>query len=177
MGSVTATPELWPALRRMWVSLGQTVSPDDAYLALRGLRTMGVRLKAHEAGALAVARWLAARPEVARVLHPALSSCPGHAIWRRDFRGASGLFSFVLDGGSPAARDALVDELTLFGIGFSWGGFESLALPIDPAPLRSATRWQAAGPAVRLHIGLEHPDDLIADLERGLARYRAVRDG
>jgi cysteine-S-conjugate beta-lyase len=110
------------------------------------------------------------------VLHPALPSCPGHETWRRDFNGSSGLFAFVLDGGPAEARDALVDALRLFGIGFSWGGFESLALPIDPAPLRSATRWQAEGPMVRLHVGLEHPDDLIADLAGGLERFRAIRD-
>ncbi len=176
LGSVTATPAVYPGLRRTTQLFGQHVSPDDAFLASRGLRTLAVRLKAHEAGALAVARWLAARPEVARVLHPALPACPGHDAWARDFRGASGLFGFVLDGGGEAARAALIDGLAHFGIGYSWGGFESLALPVDPAGLRTATRWQAEGPVVRLHIGLEHPDDLIADLDRGLARYRAVRD-
>ena len=176
MGSVTAAPAAYPALRRITQTFGQHVSPDDAYLALRGLRTMGVRLKAHQAGALAVARWLAAQPAVARVLHPALPDCPGHAEWRRDFSGSSGLFGFVLAGGDAAARAALIDGLAHFGIGFSWGGYESLALPIDPERSRSATRWAAEGPAVRLHIGLEHPDDLIADLAAGLARFEAMRD-
>ncbi len=172
LGSVTAGPGRYAALRRTTQLLGQHVAPDDAYLALRGLRTLAVRLRAHEAGALKVARWLATRPEVAQVLHPALAGCPGHDLWARDFKGASGLFSFVLDGGDAAARAALIDGLDHFGIGFSWGGYESLALPIDPAPLRSARAWRAAGPAIRLHIGLEHPDDLIADLDAGLARFR-----
>ena len=154
-------------------AFGQHVGPDDAYLGLSRLRPRGGRLRAHEAGALAVARWLETRPEVARVLHPALPSCPGHALWARDYRGSSGLFSLVLSGGVDAARDAMIDGLEHFGIGFSWGGYESLAVPINPAPVRSATRWQAEGPALRLHIGLEHPDDLIADLANGLDRFRA----
>jgi len=174
MGSVTATAAHYPALRRIAQLFGQHVSPDDAYLAHRGLRTLAVRLKAHEEGALKVARWLEVRPEVARVLHPALASCPGHAAWARDFAGSTGLFGFVLNGGDAAARAALIDGLAHFGIGYSWGGYESLALPIDPAGLRSATSWHAEGPAVRLHIGLEHPDDLIVDLEAGLDRFRAI---
>jgi cysteine-S-conjugate beta-lyase len=171
LGSVTARPGLFERIRTTAQALGQCVSPDDAFLASRGLRTLGVRLKQHEAGGLAVARWLADQPQVARVLHPALPGCPGHALWQRDFHGASGLFAFVLAGGDDRARAALIDGLRLFGIGFSWGGFESLALPIDPAPLRSATGWTAEGPAVRLHIGLEDPEDLIADLAAGLARF------
>ena len=177
LGSVTATPAAYPALRLMSQRFGQHVSADDAFLASRGLRTMAVRLKAHEAGALAVARWLADQPAVARVLHPAFPDCPGHAAWQRDFKGASGLFSIVLAGGDAAARAAMIDGLRHFGIGFSWGGFESLALPIDPATVRSATRWKAEGPAIRLHIGLEHPDDLIADLAEGLARFERHRGG
>lgn len=175
VGSITAAPGRYQPLRRMGQMLGQHCAPDDAYLAARGLRTMGVRLRQHEAGALAVARWLAGRPEVARVLHPALPGCPGHELWRRDFAGSSGLFAFVLAGGDAAARAAMIDGLAHFGIGFSWGGFESLALPIDPAPIRTAVPWAADGPAVRLHIGLEDPDDLIRDLDAGLARFRAAR--
>jgi len=171
LGAVTAGPGRYAALKRTAQLFGQHVSPDDAWLGSRGLRTMAVRLKAHEANALAVARWLEGRPEVARVLHPALPSCPGHDLWKRDFKGSSGLFSIVLNGGDAAARAALIDGLEHFGIGFSWGGFESLAIPIDPARIRTATRWEE-GPAVRLHIGLEHPDDLIADLEAGLERFR-----
>lgn len=175
MGSVTATPGHYAALRRTAMALGQCVSPDDAYLAARGLRTLGLRLRQHEEGGLAVARWLAEQPQVARVLHPALPGCPGHDLWKRDFSGASGLFGIVLNGGDDAARTALIDGLDLFGIGFSWGGYESLALPVDPAGLRTATTWAAEGPAIRFHIGIEDPDDLIADLSRGLARFESAR--
>ena len=175
LGSVTATPGLFPAIRQAAYLFGQMTSPDDAWLATRGLRTLGVRLKQHQESALAIARWLDQQADVARVLHPALPSCPGHAHWRRDFTGSSGLFSFVLKGGGEQARAALIDDLAHFGIGYSWGGFESLALPVDPARYRSATRWQAEGPLVRLQIGLEDPADLIADLEAGLARFRAAR--
>jgi cystathionine beta-lyase len=175
LGSVTAVPGLFERIRQTAQYLGQHVGPDDAWLASRGLRTLGVRLRQHQEGGLAVARWLAEQPQVARVLHPALPGCPGHDIWARDFRGSSGLFAFVLAGGDDAARTALIDGLEHFGIGFSWGGYESLALPIDPAGIRTATRWQAEGPAVRLHIGLEDPADLIADLARGLARFDRAR--
>jgi cysteine-S-conjugate beta-lyase len=174
LGSATAGADHYPALRRTAMSLGQCVSPDDAYLAGRGLRTLGLRLRQHEEGGLAVARWLAEQPQVARVLHPALPGCPGHDLWQRDFAGASGLFSVVLAGGDDAARAALIDGLELFGIGFSWGGYESLALPVDPAPLRTATPWQAEGPLVRFHIGIEDPQDLIADLAAGLARFESA---
>ncbi|MBB5712227.1 cystathionine beta-lyase [Sphingomonas xinjiangensis] len=175
LGSVTAAPGHYQALRAATYELGQTASPDDAWLGARGLRTMAVRLDQHGRSALQVARWLKARPEVARVLHPALPDCPGHDIFARDFRGASGLFSFVLDGGSDAARTTLIDGLEHFGIGYSWGGFESLAIPVDPQRHRSATTWQAEGPLVRLQIGLEDPEDLIADLEAGLARFADAR--
>ncbi|HUH85991.1 MAG TPA: PLP-dependent transferase, partial [Stellaceae bacterium] len=140
------------------------------YLALRGLRTAGVRLRQHHGQGLALARWLASRPEVARVLHPGLESCPGHALWRRDFTGASGLFSIVLPAATPKpAIDAMLDGMELFSIGASWGGFESLVLPGHPERLRTAKPW-TAGPVIRFHAGLEDLDDLIADLERGLAR-------
>ena len=175
MGSVTANARWWPKVRgRAW-GLGQVVSPDDAALTLRSLRTLAVRLDRHQASARILADWLAARPEVARVLHPALPDCPGHAAWARDFRGSSGLFSFVLAGGGEAERAAFIDALRLFGIGYSWGGFESLALPVDPARYRTARPWQAEGPVVRLHIGLEEPADLIADMESGLAVWRAAQ--
>lgn len=174
LGSVTAAPSHWDRLRDTSFALGQTASPDDAWLGSRGLRTMALRLKHHGAAALEIARWLETRPEVARVLHPALPSCPGHDLFLRDFKGASGLFSFVLDGGTEASRAALIDGLELFGIGYSWGGFESLAIPIDPQRYRSATRWEAEGLAVRLQIGLEDPADLIADLAAGLDRFRAA---
>jgi cystathionine beta-lyase len=171
MGSVTATEEHWPYLCQASRMLGQHVSPDDAFLALRGLRTLGVRLRRHEENGLAVARWLKDQPQVAKLLHPAFAECPGHELWARDFKGASGLFSFVLKGGSDAARARLIDGLRHFGIGYSWGGFESLALPIDPQRVRSVGRREEAGPMVRLHIGLEDPEDLIEDLAAALADY------
>jgi cystathionine beta-lyase len=151
--------------------MGQYVGPDDCYLAARGLRTMGVRLRQHEASALRIARWLKEQPQVAKVLHPALPECPGHEHWTRDFSGASGLFSFVLKGGGESERSRFIDGLRHFGIGYSWGGFESLALPVDPQRVRSVTERKEEGPMVRLHIGLEDPDDLIADLAAGLAAY------
>jgi cystathionine beta-lyase len=131
------------------------------------LRTLAIRLKRHEESALKVASWLAEQPQVGRVLHPAFESCPGHKYWKRDFTGSAGLFAFALNGGTSEARDRLIDSLELFGIGFSWGGFESLAVPADPH--RSLDGPDPGGKLVRLHIGLEDPDDLIADLERGFA--------
>lgn len=175
LGAVTTHKACWMSLRRTAQMLGQFVSADDAYLVLRGMRTLALRLKQHEASALQIAHWLEEQEEVAQVLHPALPSCPGHELWARDFTGASGLFSFALQGGDANARAALIDGLQHFGIGYSWGGYESLALPVDPEKYRSATRWDAAGPVVRLSIGLEHPDDLIADLKAGLDRFRAAR--
>ncbi len=176
LGSVTAGPGRFAGLRETSFQLGQVASPDDCWLASRGLRTMAVRLKQHGESALMIARWLETRAEVARVLHPALSSCPGHEHFVRDFNGASGLFSFVLDGGPKdqweASRAALIDGLAHFGIGYSWGGFESLALPVDPHKYRTATKPDFAGPLVRLQIGLEDADDLIADLAAGLDRFR-----
>ncbi len=171
IGSVSANDACWPALRKTAQALGQYVSPDDAWLASRGLRTLDVRMQRHQESALKIALWLDAQPEVARVLHPALPSCPGHALWQRDFEGSAGLFTFILDGGDDVARAALIDGLDLFGIGYSWGGFESLAIPANPARIRTATSWHAEGPAVRLQIGLEDVDDLIADLALGLARF------
>jgi cystathionine beta-lyase len=174
LGSVTAAPSHWAKLRDTSYQLGQTASPDDAWLGSRGLRTMALRLRQHGQAALEIARWLATRPEVARVLHPALPGCPGHELFLRDFKGASGLFSFVLRGGGEQARAALIDSLELFGIGYSWGGYESLAIPVDPERIRTVVPWQAEGPAVRLQIGLEDPADLIADLAQGLDRFRAA---
>lgn len=182
MGSATAGAEWYGKLRRTAQVTGQVVSPDDAALALRGLRSMGVRLAHETASALALATWLQGRPEVARVLCPMLPGSPGHDLWARDFTGGCGLFSIVLKGGTAKARDALIDALALFGIGYSWGGFESLVTPLDPASARSATPWPPAGedPAdrygVRLSIGLEDPADLLADLERGLGAWAAAHD-
>jgi cystathionine beta-lyase len=172
LGSVTATAAVAPRLEQARRVLGQTAAPDDAWLALRGLRTLDVRLARHQESGLKVAHWLKAQPQVARVLHPALPDCPGHDLWRRDFSGATGLFSFVLKGGDEAARTQLIESLELFGIGYSWGGYESLALPADP--VRTAGRLELEGPLVRLHIGLEDADDLIADLAAALERYGAA---
>ena len=175
MGSVSAGEELYARLRKRAQSLGQVVSPDDAALALRGLRTLGVRLERETASALEVAGWLADRPEVALVMCPMLPGSPGHDLWQRDFTGGCGLFSFVLKGGDAARRDRFIDALELFGIGYSWGGFESLAIPVDPAPIRSVAAWPPAGLdgtdrfGIRLSIGLEDPADLIADLENAFA--------
>ena len=174
MGACTAKAAWYPRLREISQQLGQVVSADDAALALRGLRTLNVRLERATASALAIAEWLSARPEVANVLCPMLPGTPGHELWRRDFTGGCGLFSFTFAPGiDDAARCRFIDALELFGIGYSWGGFESLALPVDPAPVRSATSWPKDRLAVRLSIGLEHPRDLIADLERGFTAMGA----
>ena len=171
LGSVTANAHWYPKLERTSWDLGQSVSPDDAWLCARGLRTMGVRLRRHEASALRIAGWLKEQPQVAAVLHPAFADCPGHEIWARDFKGSSGLFSFVLKGGDDHGRVRFIEALDLFGLGYSWGGYESLVVPADPERLRSATRWAAEGPLVRLQIGLEDADDLIEDLASALAGY------
>ncbi|MGZ8362025.1 MAG: cystathionine beta-lyase [Allosphingosinicella sp.] len=173
LGSVTATAPFAARLEQTRRVMGQSGGPDDAWLALRGLRTLGVRLRQHQENGLKVARWLGDQPQVARVLHPALPGCPGHVHWVRDFTGASGLFSIVMNGGDAAAQAQLIDGLDLFGIGYSWGGYESLAVPADP--VRTATRADWEGPLVRLHVGLEDPDDLISDLAAGLARYPGAR--
>ena len=173
MGSVTTHEKYWTRLRQTAQQLGQTVSPDDAYLASRGLRTLSVRMKAHEASALQIARWLQTQPDVAGVFHPALPECPGHDIWRRDFTGSAGLFSFIHKRDATTAA-AFVDALELFGIGYSWGGFESLALPVQPEKYRSVVSWDAEGTLIRLQIGLEDTDDLIADLDQA---FTAARSG
>jgi cysteine-S-conjugate beta-lyase len=169
LGTVSANAQTSPALRELVGTMGLCVGPDDMFLGLRGVRTMGVRLRQHQQSGLTVARWLAQRPEVLRVLHPALESHPGHAIWTRDFAGACGLFSIVLKPVPDKAVHAFLDALSLFGIGASWGGYESLAIPFNCKKVRTATSWAPGGPTVRLHIGLEDVSDLIADLERGFA--------
>jgi cysteine-S-conjugate beta-lyase len=173
-GTIAANARAWPLVAEAIQLLGVCAGPDDVFLALRGLRTLSVRLAQHHASALEMAHWLAGRPEVVRVLHPALESHPGHAIWKRDFTGASGLFSIVLQPKPQAAVDAMLDTVKLFGMGYSWGGFESLAIPFDCTPYRTATQWAPGGPALRLHIGLENVDDLKADLERGFAAFNAA---
>ncbi len=173
-GTVSANARAWRALSKTHGDTGLCVGPDDAYLALRGLRTLKVRLEAHQKSALELARWLETRPEVSRVLHPALESHPGHAIWKRDFLGSSGLFSIVLKPVPQKAVAAFLDHLKLFGLGYSWGGFESLALPFKATPYRTATQWQPEGPTIRLQIGLEDVSDLRADLEEGLVRLNAA---
>lgn len=175
MGTVSIADEaLYKKVKWTAVVLGSAAGPDDHYLALRGLRTMGVRLAQHQQNALTIARWLQERPEVDRVLYPALPSHPGHEIWARDFSGASGLLSFLLKPADDSAFAALVDGLELFPLGASWGGYESLASPGDPAKLRTATSWNEAGRLLRLHIGLEDIQDLMADLEAGLDRFSAA---
>jgi cystathionine beta-lyase len=173
-GTIAANAKAWPLVQEAIRLLGVCAGPDDVYLALRGVRTLSVRLAQHHRSGLEIARWLAARPEVERVLHPALETDPGHAIWKRDFTGASGLFSIVLKPVPQSAVDAMLNSLTLFGMGFSWGGFESLAIPFDCSDYRTATKWSPGGPALRLHIGLENLDDLKSDLDRGFAALKAA---
>ncbi|HWV97558.1 MAG TPA: cystathionine beta-lyase [Xanthobacteraceae bacterium] len=175
-GTIAANEKAWPLVADSIRQLGVCAGPDDVFLALRGLRTLAVRLAHHQRAGLEMARWLAARPEVINVLHPGLESSPGHAIWKRDFTGASGLFSIVLQPASQQAVDALLDTVRLFGMGYSWGGFESLIIPFDCTSYRTATRWSPGGPTLRLHIGLENTDDLKADLARGFDAFNAARE-
>ena len=173
LGAITASETAWPVVRRTHEDLGLCTGPEDVYLALRGLRTLSVRLERHQRTGLELANWLKARPEVESVIHPGLPEDPGHAIWSRDFTGASGLFAFVLKPVSHKALAAMLDELKLFGMGYSWGGFESLIIPFDPSEYRTASEWKAAGPALRIHAGLEDVEDLKADLAAGFARLNA----
>ncbi len=174
LGTVSANERCWPQLYDTFLTLGIPSGPDDAYQVARGLRTMGVRLDRHRKSALEIARWLQVQQGVAEVLHPALESHPGHAIWRRDFCGASGLFSFVLDGGGTAEAHAFLDALEIFGLGYSWGGYESLAVHVSLAD-RVVTKKEYAGPVIRLQIGLEDVEDIIADLKKGLKAVENMR--
>jgi cysteine-S-conjugate beta-lyase len=172
LGTVTCNASCWPQFKEAYETMGLFAGPDDMYLALRGMRTLDVRLERHMKSSIAVAEWFRTRPEIETVLHPALSNAPGHSLWKRDFKGASGLFSVVMKPASDKAVAAMLDGLSLFSMGYSWGGFESLVVPFKPH--RTASAWQSAGPCLRLHIGLEHPEDLIADLSAGLARLAAA---
>ncbi len=174
LGLVSANAKWWPRLKAYVDLYGIPPGPEDAFLALRGLRTMELRLKEAERQALALAHWLETRPEVLRVIHPALPHYPGHEIWKRDFSGSSGLFSIVLHPVPEAAVAAMLDGLTLFGLGYSWGGYESLIIPFDCSTDRSATKWAPGGPAIRLQVGLEDIEDLKADLAEGFARLNAA---
>lgn len=173
LGAVVAAKAWWPRLRDASRDLGQTASPDDLFLAIRGIRTLETRLRQHEASALEVARWLQGRAEVARVLHPALPGDPGHALWKRDFLGSTGLFGVELAPCSRAQLASFVESLECFAMGYSWGGYESLVVPANVDRMRTAKPWRG-GPLVRLHVGLEDPQDLCADLERGFGRLRAA---
>ncbi len=170
LGAITSNPRAAKHIERSCGHLGTCPGSEETFLGLRGLRTLDVRLERHQISGIEIARWLQGRPEVARVLYPALPGDPGHAIWKRDFSGASGLFSVVLNPVSKAAIASMLDGLELFGMGYSWGGYESLVIPFDPSSYRTAAQWKAEGPALRFHIGLEDVADLKRDLEAGLAR-------
>jgi len=172
LGTAVAKEEYWPKLRENSYLMGQCTSPDDLYLAMRGIRTLGVRLRQHQESALKIANWLASREEVDVILHPAFASCPGHEYFKRDFTGSNGLFSFVLNKGNQQALDALLDGMHHFKMGYSWGGFESLILGNTSVErLRTATEWKYQYPLIRLHVGLENVDDLIEDLSKGFERF------
>jgi cystathionine beta-lyase len=175
LGVIITSEDAFLRTARAASMLGTSAAPDDCYLALRGLRTLSVRLARHQETALRVARWLQGRPEVARVLHPALPDCPGHAVWKRDFTGSNGLLSIVLQEAPKRAVTAMLDGMKLFGMGYSWGGYESLIIPFDPGRARSATGWSGSGPCLRLHCGLEDAGDLVEDLEAGFERLNAGR--
>ena len=176
MGSAaTRDPAILRQLDAAMHEVGWSVSPEDAYLMLRGLRTLPTRLERHGRSGLQVAAWLREQPEVLEVLHPGLPGCPGHELWARDYAGACGLFGFVLQPAPEVAVEALLDALTLFGLGFSWGGHESLAIHCDPQRRTGAVLDDYGGPLMRLHVGLEDPEDLIEDLKRGLEAFNAIR--
>ena len=170
LGFVIAGKKYGATIKTTAIRFGTCAGPDVCYMGLRGLRTLGVRLPRHYENGLKLAEWLAARAEVDRVLHPAMDSCPGHEFWKRDFTGASGLFGVVLKPASDSAVAAMIDDLQLFGLGDSWGGYESLLVPSNPKGIRSATEWPYSGPCLRIHAGLEDIDDLIEDLGDGLSR-------
>lgn len=171
--ATAATEELYIALKTFCVHQGICAGTEELFLGLRGMRTLSVRLERHMKTGIALASWLEQRPEVSRILHPALPSDPGHELWKRDFSGASGLFGFILHDVPKKAVDAMLDSLSLYGMGASWGGFESLILPTKPGPIRTASEWKAEGPSLRIHAGLEDIEDLKADLEKGFEVLKA----
>jgi cystathionine beta-lyase len=170
LGLVVGNAATFSALHRLWTDMGVTASSDDCFLGLRGLRTLAVRLARHQASAIKVAEWLRTRPEVKEVIYPALPGSRGHDLWKRDFTGATSLFGVVLHPVAKERIDAMLDGMRIFAMGWSWGGYESLIIPTYPERVRTASRWEAGGPSLRLYIGLEDPDDLIADLGEGLGR-------
>ncbi len=171
LGSITCNADTHEQVFASSQSFGACSGPDDVYLALRGLRTMGVRMPRHHESGLKIARWLQERPEVIRVMHPGLPQDPSHDLWKRDFTGASGLFGFVIESANPIKAAAMMDGLKYFGMGSSWGGFESLLIPASPEKNRTATSWNPGGFTMRMHVGLEDADDLITDLDAGFDRY------
>jgi cystathionine beta-lyase len=171
-GLIVCNEATYPLVCRLWTDMGVSASSDDCFLALRGLRTLAVRLQRHTQTALTIARWLRSRTEVDEVIFPALPGSRGHALWKRDFSGACGLFGVILQPAEKARVDAMLDGMRLFKMGWSWGGFESLIIPAHPERMRTATRWSAGGPYLRLHVGLENADDLISDIDDGFARLR-----
>lgn len=174
MGVIMTTEEQYPKVRAFYKHLGISVSSDDAYMALRGLRTLAARLDRHQSNALAVIDWLKRQPEVERVLSPMLPGCPGHELWKRDFTGFNGLFGVIFKPLPESAVSAMLDGMSIFGMGYSWGGYESLIIPANPTAYRTATSWNAHGPLIRFHIGLEHPKDLIEDLDQAFGRLRKL---
>jgi cysteine-S-conjugate beta-lyase len=170
LGLIVGSDATFPKLHRLWTDMGVTASSDDCFMGLRGLRTLATRLARQQASGIKVAEWLRTRPEVKEVIHPALPGSRGHDLWKRDFAGASSLFGIVLNPAAKERIDAMLDGMRLFGMGWSWGGFESLVIPIYPERVRTVSRWEVGGPSLRIYIGLEDPDDLIADLADGLAR-------
>lgn len=172
LGTLSASGEFLKRIYDEYSIVGHSLGPDDAYLAMRGIRTLTTRLRQHMTNALKIAQWLEGRPEVLRVMHPALESDPGHELWKRDFTGACGLFGFVMEPCSKKALAAMLDDMKLFGMGYSWGGYESLLIPTEPAHIRTATTWSPGGQTMRIHVGLEDTDDLIEDLEAGFARLK-----
>ncbi|MBF0561815.1 MAG: PLP-dependent transferase, partial [Alphaproteobacteria bacterium] len=173
LGIITTTESLFDKVKTNVATFGYSAGSEEAWLGLRGLRTLGVRLRQHRETGLRLAEWLRHRPEVAHIMHPALPEDPGHALWLRDFSGACGLFGLCLQPVPKVAVDAFLDSLELFAMGYSWGGYESLIIPTTGHIVRTATEWNPPGPTLRIHAGLEDPDDLIADLDQGLAQLRA----